>query len=133
MRLADGAPNWTTLFGLLALLLATVGIYGVSAYTVARRRSEIGVRMALGAERARVTLMILRGARIQAGLGLAIGVPIAWLCVRFVESELHEIKHVDSAVLLASVLTLILAACTAGFIPVRRAPTIDPAKALRTE
>ena len=123
----------TTLFGVLALLLATVGIYGVGAYTVARRTSEIGVRMALGAERGKVTVMILRSALVQAGLGLAIGVPIAWLCVRFVESQLYEIKHVDSTVLLSAVLTLVLAASLAGFIPARRAATIDPAQALRTE
>ncbi len=123
----------TTLFGVLALMLATVGIYGVSAYAVARRTSEIGIRMALGAERGKVTAMILRGALIQSGIGTVIGVPLAWLCVRFVESQLYEIKHVDSAVLLTAVLALVLAASMAGFVPARRAATIDPAKALRTE
>ncbi len=123
----------TTLFGVLALMLATVGIYGVSAYAVARRTSEIGIRMALGAERGKVTAMILRGALIQSGIGLVIGVPLAWLCVRFVESQLYEIKHVDSAVLLTAVLALVLAASMAGFVPARRAATIDPARALRTE
>jgi len=123
----------TMLFGALALLLATVGLYGVSAYTVARRTSEIGIRMALGAERHKVTAMIMRGAAIQAGLGLAIGLPIAWVCVRFVESQLYEVKGIDAAVLLTSVLTMILAVSMAGFIPARRAASIDPAKALRTE
>jgi ABC-type antimicrobial peptide transport system permease subunit len=121
------------LFGGLALLLATVGLYGVSAYTVARRTAEIGIRMALGAERGIVTTMILRGAMIQAGLGLMIGVPIAWLCLRFVESQLYEIKRIDAAVLLTSVLTLIFSASMAGLIPARRAASIDPAIALRTE
>lgn len=123
----------TMLFGALALLLATLGLYGVSSYAVARRTSEIGIRMALGAERAKVTAMIMRGAALQAALGLAIGLPIALLCVRFVEAQLYEIKSVDTAVLLASILTLALAASMAAFIPARRAATIDPAKALRTE
>jgi predicted permease len=123
----------TTLFGVLALLLATLGLYGVSAYTVARRTSEIGIRMALGAERAKVTAMILRGAVIQAGLGLAIGIPIALICVRFIQSQLYEIEGVNAAVLLTSILTLALSAALAGLIPARRAASIDPAKALRTE
>src|SRR5215471_4289908 len=123
----------TMLFGVLALLLATVGLYGVSAYTVARRTPEIGIRMALGAERGKVTAMILRGALIHAVIGLALGVPIAWLCVRFVESQLYEIKGVDAAVLIGSVVTLVVASSLAGFIPARRAASIDPAKALRTE
>jgi len=123
----------TMLFGALALLLATVGLYGVSAYTVARRTAEIGIRMALGAERGKVTAMILRGALVQAILGLAVGVPIAWLCVRFVESQLYQIKGINAVVLLSSVLTLVVAASMAGWIPARRAASIDPAKALRTE
>jgi macrolide transport system ATP-binding/permease protein len=123
----------TMLFGALALLLATVGLYGVSAYTVARRTPEIGIRMALGAERGKVTAMILREALIQATLGLALGIPIAWLCVRFVESQLYEIKGIDAVVLSTSVLTLVIAASMAGLIPARRAASIDPARALRTE
>ena len=122
----------TMLLGVLALLLATLGLYGVSA-PVARRTSEIGIRMALGAERAKVTAMIMRGAAMQAALGLAIGLPTALLCARFVQAQLYEVKGVDAAVLLASVLTLALAASMAGFIPARRAASIDPARALRTE
>ncbi|HKU28135.1 MAG TPA: ABC transporter permease [Candidatus Sulfotelmatobacter sp.] len=123
----------TMLFGGLALVLATVGLYGVSAYTVARRTAEIGIRMALGAERRKVTAMILRGAAIQALLGLLIGLPIAFLCVRFVQAQLYEVKSVDAAVLSGSIFILALAACAAGLIPARRAASIDPAKALRTE
>jgi macrolide transport system ATP-binding/permease protein len=66
-------------------------------------------------------------------LGLAFGVPIAWLCVRFVESQLYEVKRIDAALLLTSILTLAFAAFMAGLIPARRAASIDPAKALRTE
>ena len=123
----------TVLFGSLALLLASVGLYGVSAYSVARRTAEIGIRMALGAERGSVTTMIMRGAVVQAGLGLVLGIPIAWLCVRFVESQLYEIKGIDAPVLLSAVLVLALAATLAGLIPARRAASIDPAKALRNE
>ena len=77
----------TMLFGGLALLLAMVGLYGITAYTVERRTSEIGIRMALGAERSRVVSMVLRGAMGQTLLGLAIGVPVALLSVRFVKSQ----------------------------------------------
>ena len=123
----------TMLFGALALLLATIGLYGVTAYTVARRTSEIGIRMALGAERGGVIAMVMRGALIQTGLGLAIGIPTALVCVRFVEAQLYEIKGVDARVLAVSIITLAVAASLAGLIPARRAASTDPAKALRTE
>jgi macrolide transport system ATP-binding/permease protein len=123
----------TMLFGVLALLLATLGLYGVTAYSVARRTSEIGIRMALGAKRAKVTAMVMRSAITQAVLGLAIGTPAALLCVRLVAAQLYEVKGVDAAALLICVLTLTVAACFAGFIPARRAASIDPAQALRNE
>ena len=78
----------TLLFSLLALALAAVGLYGVTAYTVAQRGSEIGIRMALGAERGDIVWMVLQGAIVQAGLGLLIGVPVALLCARYVQSQL---------------------------------------------
>lgn len=123
----------TMLFGGLALLLAAIGLYGVTAYTVVRRTSEIGIRMALGADRGGVIAMILRGAMVQAAVGLAIGVPVALLCVRFVRSQLYEISRVDAGVLAGAVVTLAAAACVAGLIPARRAASIDPVEALRTE
>jgi len=123
----------TAMFGGLALLLATVGLYGVTAYTVARRTSEIGIRMALGAERAGVVEMVMRGAVMQTGLGLAIGIPTALLCVRFVESQLYEVSGIDARVLVSAMGTLVLAACVAGLIPAQRAASTDPAKALRVE
>ena len=123
----------TMLFGLLALLLATLGLYGVTAYTVARRTSEIGIRMALGAERAAVAVMVMRGATVQAAIGLAIGIPTALLSVRFVESQLYEIKGVDAGVLAASVLVLLISVSVAGLIPARRASNVDPMLALRYE
>ena len=123
----------TMLFGALALLLATIGLYGVTAYTVVRRTSEIGIRMALGAERGSVIVMVMRGAIIQTVLGLAIGIPVALLCVRFVKAQLYDITGADAAVLASAILTLALAACVAGLIPARRAASLEPQAALRHE
>lgn len=123
----------TLLFGVLALVLASIGLYGVTAYTVARRTSEIGVRMALGAGRGSVVGMVLREAMLQAGLGLLIGIPVALLCVRFVRTQLYEVGGFDAAVLASAVLALAVSACVAGLIPARRAASTDPMQALRTE
>ena len=123
----------TQLFGLLALVLASVGLYGVTSYTVARRTSEIGVRMALGAGRGSVVGMVLRGALLQTGLGLAIGLPVALLCARFVKTQLHGVSGADAGVLAASFVILAASACVAGLIPARKAASIDPMQALRTE
>jgi predicted permease len=123
----------TMLFGALALLLATIGLYGVTAYGVVRRTNEIGIRMALGAERWNVVSMILRGAATQLLLGLAIGVPIALLSVRFIKSQLYEISGAGIGVMIFAVVTLAVAALVAGLIPARRAASIDPMKALRME
>jgi predicted permease len=123
----------TMLFGGLALLLATLGMYGVTAYGVARRTAEIGIRMALGARRAGVTLMVMRGALLQAAVGLCIGVPVAMVCVRFVVAQLYDVTRVDVGVLAESVVALVVAAALAGFIPAQRAASIEPARALRAE
>ncbi len=123
----------TSLFGALALLLATIGLYGVTSYTVVRRTPEIGIRMALGAERIRVVGMVMRGAMLQAVIGLAIGAPIAILCVRYVKSQLYEITRVDTGVMVGAVCILTAAAAVAGMIPARRAASINPVKALRVE
>ena len=89
----------TSLFGLLALLLAAIGLYGVTAYTVVRRTPEIGIRMALGAARSRVIGTVMRGAMLQAVAGLAIGIPVAVFCVRYVKSQLYEITSVNVPVM----------------------------------
>jgi predicted permease len=123
----------TMLFGVVALLLATIGLYGVTAYGVARRTAEIGIRMALGAERSRVTAMVMRGAMLQAAIGLAIGIPIALISVRWVKAELYEITNVSALVLTLAVGTLAMAATVAGWIPARRAASTEPAQALRAE
>jgi len=123
----------TMLFGGLALLLATIGLYGVTAYTVVRRTNEIGIRMALGAERANVVGMVMRGAMVQAGIGLAIGIPVALFCMRFVKSQLYDVTGVNSGALIGAVCALAISACVAGLIPAQRAASTDPVKALRTE
>jgi macrolide transport system ATP-binding/permease protein len=122
-----------TLFGALALLLAAVGLYGVTSYTVARRTSEIGIRMALGSERSGVIAMIMRDAMIQTVLGLAIGLPVAFFCVRFVKSQLYEITTADASVLTGAIIALVGAACIAAIVPARRAASINPVQALRME
>jgi macrolide transport system ATP-binding/permease protein len=123
----------TSLFGVLALLLAAIGLYGVTAYTVARRTPEIGIRMALGAARSRVIGTVMRGAMLQAVAGLAIGIPVAIFCVRFVKSQLFEITSVNVPVMAIAIGVLALAAAIAGIIPARRAASIDPVRALRIE
>jgi macrolide transport system ATP-binding/permease protein len=123
----------TSLFGLLALLLAAIGLYGVTAYTVVRRTPEIGIRMALGAARGRVIGMVMRGAMLQTVIGLAIGVPVAIFCVRYVKSQLYEITSINVPVMIVAGGVLMLAAAIAGIIPARRAASIDPVRALRIE
>ncbi|HMG87085.1 MAG TPA: ABC transporter permease [Terracidiphilus sp.] len=134
-RFNDGRmiAQLTSLFGALALLLATIGLYGVTSYTVVRRTPEIGIRMALGAERIRVVGMVMRGAMLQAVIRLAIGAPIAILCVRYIKSQLYEITRVDTGVLVGAICILTVAAAVAGMIPARRAASINPVKALRVE
>jgi len=123
----------TELFGLLALVLACVGFYGVTAYSVARRTSEIGIRMALGADRKSVLQLVLRGALIQLTLGLAVGIPVALAGSRLLANQLYGVKSNDPVILGLAVVVLAASALLAAFVPARRAATIDPMRALRTE
>ncbi len=123
----------TSLFGLLALVLASVGLYGITSYTVARRTSEIGLRMALGANRGNVVALVLRGASWQVGLGLALGIPAALLAGHLMATQLYNVKTYDPLTLGAAVVVLSAFAAIAGFIPARRAASIEPMNALRTE
>ncbi len=123
----------TGLFGILALVLASVGVYGITAYSVARRTSEIGLRMALGANRQNVLMLILQRAFLLVGLGLAIGVPVALLGGRVMRNQLYGVRTYDPVTLGVAILVLSFFAALAGFIPARRAASIEPMTALRIE
>jgi predicted permease len=123
----------TSLFGLLALVLASVGLYGVTAYSVERRTSEIGIRMALGADRPKILRLVLRGAFLQVGVGLAIGIPATILGGRAMAAQLFGVKPYDPDTLVLTTAVLSFAALIAAVVPARRAATLDPMRALRTE
>jgi len=123
----------TSLFGALGLVLAAVGLYGVLAYTVERRTGEIGVRMALGADRGRVVAMVLGGAGRQVGLGLALGLPAAMGAGKLMTNQLYGVKPWDPVMLALATLLLLLAALIASVVPAWRAAGVEPMVALRTE
>jgi predicted permease len=120
-------------FGVLALLLACIGLYGIMAYAVARRTSEIGIRMALGAERGRILRIVVREALILALLGIIIGVPTALAASRLVAAMLYGLKPTDPVTILAAVGLMSAVAVLAGYLPARRASRVDPLVALRYE
>jgi len=123
----------TVLFGLLALVLTSVGLYGITAYQTTQRTREIGLRMAFGADRAQVVGMVMRAAFSQFFLGLALGVPIALIGARFIVSQLYLVKSYDPWSLALAVFALGGAVAVAGFVPARRAASINPMRALRNE
>jgi ABC-type antimicrobial peptide transport system permease subunit len=123
----------TWLFGAVGLVLAAVGLYGVTAYGVEQRRSEIGVRMALGANRGSVVAMVLRGAFWQVGIGLGIGIPAAIGAGYLMASQLFGVAPWNPLLLAGATVLLGLAALCAAVIPARRAASIDPMQALRSE
>jgi predicted permease len=121
------------LFGIVALLLAAVGLYGVTAYTVAQRTSEIGVRMALGANRRRVIRLVLASAFRSVMIGLVLGIPLAIGAGRLVAAQLFGINNWDIPALAVAVGMLAACSFLAALIPAARAASIDPMQALRTE
>jgi ABC-type antimicrobial peptide transport system permease subunit len=121
------------LFGILALLLAAVGLYGVTAYGVAQRTNEIGIRMALGADRARVIRLVLRGALQRVLLGLLFGVPLAVGAGRLIAAELYGVSSWDPFALGVAAGALSVCTLVAALIPARRAASISPMDALRAE
>jgi putative ABC transport system permease protein len=123
----------TSLFGILGLLLAAVGLYGVMAYSVEQRTGEIGLRMALGADRQRVVNMVLRGSFSQIGIGLAIGIPAAIGAGKLMTDQLFDVKPWDPVMLTLAILLLGLAALLASVIPARRAAGVEPMVALRNQ
>jgi predicted permease len=120
-------------FGAIALLLAGIGVYGLTAYTVARRTSEIGLRMALGANHLRIVVLVLRGAFLQLAIGLVIGIPVAIGVGRLMASQLFQVRSWDLPVLAISILSLGLCGMVASILPAARAASIDPVKALRAD
>ena len=123
----------SSLFGILSLILASVGLYGVMSYFVARRTSEIGIRMALGATRASVVGMVMRGVLWQVLVGLCLGIPAALYAGYLMKSLLYGVGTYDWTALAGAPFMLVLCAAAAGFIPARRAASIEPMQALRTE
>ena len=123
----------TSLFGILALILASVGLYGVMSYFVARRTGEIGIRMALGATRQGVVAMVLRGALWQIVIGLALGIPAALFVGHLMANELYGVGSYDPLSFIAAAAALAVCAAIAGFLPARRAASIEPMQALRIE
>jgi predicted permease len=123
----------TSFFGVLALILASIGLYGVTAYSVERRTNEIGIRMALGANRINVLGLVLRSAFLQVGIGLAIGIPATIFGGRAMASQLFGVKAYDPTVMGLTILLLATAAFIAGFVPARRAAAMEPMRALRIE
>jgi ABC-type antimicrobial peptide transport system permease subunit len=121
------------LFGIVALLLAAVGLYGVTAYTVAQRTNEIGVRMALGADRVNVVNLVLRGAFTRVLVGLILGLPLAVGAGRLMVSELYAVPFWDPEALGVAAASLASCALVAALIPAGRAASISPIRALRTE
>ncbi len=122
-----------TVFAALALTIACVGLYGTMSYTVARRTGEIGIRVALGAQGARVVWMVLREVVILAAVSLAIGVPAALGAARLVQSLLFGVQPNDPKALIAAAAILMGAALFAAYVPARRASRIDPMVAVRHE
>jgi predicted permease len=123
----------SSLFGILSLILASVGLYGVMSYYVARRTSEIGIRMALGATRSSVVSMVMRGVLWQVLIGLALGIPSALYAGYLMKSVLYGVGSYDWTALAGAPFMLVLCAAAAGFIPARRAASIEPMQALRAE
>jgi predicted permease len=123
----------TSLYGGLALILACIGLYGVSSYAVVRRSREIGLRMALGANRGGVIAMVLRSSLRPIALGLLIGIPVALAAGRAIRSQLFGVSSYDPLVLVGAAACLVVSAVCAAFFPARRSASIDPMEALRAE
>ncbi len=121
------------IFGLAALLIAVAGIYGLLAYSVSQRTRELGVRMALGAQRSDIVWLILRHALVLFAVGTGIGLAVAWIARGVMRSYLYGAAGYDAATILLVVLTLGLCGVAASYLPARRAASVDPIEALRSE
>ena len=123
----------TSFFGILSLVLASIGLYGVTAYNAGRRTNEIGIRMALGASRGNVVALVLRGAFGLIAIGLLLGVPLSAVAGRFLGHQLYGLNPYNPVVITVAVLTLGFSALAASLIPALRASSISPLEALRVE
>jgi len=137
MEDARGGPKltvWlTSAFGLLALLLATIGVYGVMSYAVARRTQEVGIRMALGARSAQVLRMVLREGMTTIGIAVAIGLGVAFAATRLIASQLFGVSATDPLTFVLVPVILAVVALVACYLPARRASRVDPIVALRAD
>ncbi|HLN97218.1 MAG TPA: ABC transporter permease [Pyrinomonadaceae bacterium] len=120
-------------FGLLGLLLSCVGLYGIMAHAVVRRTNEIGIRIALGAERGNIIWMVLRESLLLVAIGLVVGIPAAWAAANLISSQLFGVNPSDPVSLLTAALSLTTVAALAGYLPARKASRVDPLVALRYE
>jgi len=122
-----------TAFGALALVLACIGLFGLMSYTVSRRTNEIGIRMALGAQRAAVLGMVMRESMLLVGVGVALGLAGALWAGRFVKTVLYGLPANDPSTIAAAVTVIAMVAALAGYVPARRASRVDPMEALREQ
>jgi ABC-type antimicrobial peptide transport system permease subunit len=120
-------------FGALATLLASIGLYGVMAFVVARRTKELGIRLALGAQPGFVVWIVMREVLLLLAIGLAVGIPAAMALGRYVSAQLYGIKPSDPVIAVSTVTLLAIVSAAAGLIPAQRASRIDPILALRAE
>ena len=120
-------------FGLLGLLLSCVGLYGIMAHAVVRRTNEIGIRMALGAERRDIIWMVLKESLVLVAVGLAVGLPASWAAAQLISSQLFGLKPSDPLTLATAVVLLTSVAALAGYLPARKASRVNPLIALRYE
>ncbi|HKB64555.1 MAG TPA: ABC transporter permease [Pyrinomonadaceae bacterium] len=120
-------------FGVLGLLLSCVGLYGIMAHAVVRRTNEIGIRMALGAERRDIIWMVLKESLLLVAIGLLVGIPAAWGAAHLIASQLFGVNPTDPVTLLTAVVSLTLVAASAGYLPARKASRVNPLIALRYE
>jgi ABC-type antimicrobial peptide transport system permease subunit len=122
-----------TLFGIVALLLAAIGLFGLMSYNVARRTNEIGIRMALGAQRQDVLRLVMRESMLLVIIGVGAGVVLALYAGRFVATLLYDVPPTDAPAMALAVLVMLVVSAVAGYIPARRASRVDPMVALHYE